>query len=126
MALQVALVVNNLPANAEDIRVSGSIPGSGRSPGGGCGNPLQYSCLEKPQRQRNLVGYSPWGHKDSDRTERLSTAQHTTCKIDNALVSYLEYCNLQNFHCKQMDLDGYGKCPEMQPRTFALNKKLRE
>ena len=46
MALQVALVVNNLPANAEDIRVSGSIPGSGRSPGGGCGNPLQYSCLE--------------------------------------------------------------------------------
>ena len=56
----------------------------------------------------------------------FSTAQHTACKIDNALVSYLEYCNLQNFHGKQMDLDGNGKCPEMQPRTFALNKKLRE
>jgi len=35
-------------ANAEDIRDVGSIPGSGRSPGGGHGNPLQYSCLENP------------------------------------------------------------------------------
>ena len=41
-----ALVVKNLPANAGDIRDSGSIPGSGRSPGGGPGNPLQYSCLK--------------------------------------------------------------------------------
>ena len=40
-----ALVVNNLPANAEDVRVAGLIPGSGRPPGGGNGNPLQYSCL---------------------------------------------------------------------------------
>ena len=45
---QVALVVKNPPANAEDIRDSGSIPGSGRCPGGGHGNPLQDSCLEKP------------------------------------------------------------------------------
>ena len=44
---QVALVVKNLPANA-DVREAGSIPGSGRSPGGGHGNPLQYSCLENP------------------------------------------------------------------------------
>ena len=41
-------VVKNLPADAGDIRVVGSIPGSGRSPGGGLGNPLQYSCLENP------------------------------------------------------------------------------
>ena len=40
--------VKNLPANAGDVRDSGSIPGSGRSPGGGHGNPLQYSCLENP------------------------------------------------------------------------------
>ena len=39
-------VVKNLPANTGDIRDVGSIPGSGRSPGGGHGNPLQYSCLE--------------------------------------------------------------------------------
>ena len=45
---QVALVVNNPPANARDIRGVGSIPGSGRSPGEGNGNPLQYTCLGNP------------------------------------------------------------------------------
>ena len=45
---QVMLVVKNPSANAEDIRDSGSIPGWGRSPGGGYGNPLQYACLENP------------------------------------------------------------------------------
>ena len=39
-------VVKNLPANAGDARDADSVPGSGRSPGGGNGNPLQYSCLE--------------------------------------------------------------------------------
>ena len=42
------LVVKNLPANARDVRDMGLIPGSGRSPGEGNGNPLQYSCLENP------------------------------------------------------------------------------
>ena len=42
------LLVKNLPANSGDIRDAGSIPGRGRPPGGGHGNPLQYSCLEKP------------------------------------------------------------------------------
>ena len=46
-ASQVVLVVKNLPANAGDARDTGSIPGSGRSPRVGNGNPLQYSCLEK-------------------------------------------------------------------------------
>ena len=50
----------------------GSIPGLRRSPGGGHGNPLQYSCQENPHEQRSLVGYSPWGHT-SDTTEQLST-----------------------------------------------------
>ena len=48
MGLPGALAVKNLSANAGDIRVTGSIPGSGRSPGGGHGSPLQYSCLEDP------------------------------------------------------------------------------
>ena len=52
---QVVLVIKNLPANAGDIRDVGSIPGSGRSPGGGHGNPLQYSCLENPHGQRSLA-----------------------------------------------------------------------
>ena len=45
-ASQVALVVKNSPANAGDLRDTGSIPGLGRSPGEGHGSPLQYSCLE--------------------------------------------------------------------------------
>ena len=51
-ASQVALVVKNLPVNAGD---TGSIPGSGRSPGGGHGNPFQYSCLVNPQEQKSLA-----------------------------------------------------------------------
>ena len=47
-ASQVVLMVKNSPANAGDVRDTGSIPGSGRFPGGGHGNPLQYSCLENP------------------------------------------------------------------------------
>ena len=54
-----ALVVKSLPANAGDVRGTGSMPRSGRSPGGGHGNPLQYSCLENFHGQRSLAGYSP-------------------------------------------------------------------
>ena len=46
--LQVGVVVKNPPANTGNIRDLDSIPGSGRSPGGGHGNPLQYSCLQNP------------------------------------------------------------------------------
>ena len=51
----------------------GLILGLGRFPGGEHGNPLQYSSLKNPHGQRNLVGYSPWGHKELDMTERQST-----------------------------------------------------
>ena len=68
-ASQVAVAVKNLSANAGDVRDEGSIPGSGRSPGAGHGNPLQYSCLENPHGQRSLADHSPWGHKESDTTE---------------------------------------------------------
>ena len=47
----------------------GSIPGLGRSPGEGLGNPFQCSCLENPHGHRSLAGYSPWGHKELDMTE---------------------------------------------------------
>ena len=51
----------------------GSIPGSGRFPGEGNGNPLQYSCLENPMDRKPGAGYSPpWGHKESDTTQRLN------------------------------------------------------
>ena len=51
----------------------GSIPGLGRSPGGGHGNPLQYFCLENAHGQRSLVGYHPWGLKESDTTGSWTT-----------------------------------------------------
>ena len=54
----VELVVKNPSANAGDIRDVCLIPGSGRSPGRGHGNPLKYSCLENPHGQRSLEGKS--------------------------------------------------------------------
>ena len=53
------------------------IPGLEISPGGGYGNPCQYSCLENPHEQKDLADYHPWGHKVLNTTEQLSTAQHT-------------------------------------------------
>ena len=57
------------PTNAGD---AGLIPGTGRSPGGRNGNPLQYSCLGNPIDRGALAGYSPWGRKESDNTEPLT------------------------------------------------------
>ena len=62
---QVALVVKNLPANAGVIRDAGSIPGLGRSPGEGNGNPLQLP--GKSHGQGSLAGYSPQGLTESHR-----------------------------------------------------------
>ena len=66
-------MVKNLPVNAGD---AGLMPGLGRYPGRGNGNPLQYSCQKKFHGQRSLVGYSPKGHKELDMTvtKQLSTS----------------------------------------------------
>ena len=63
--------VKNPPANTGD---PGSIPGSGRSPGEGNGNPLQCSGLENPTD-------SPWGHEESDTTERLNLHHHLATAV---------------------------------------------
>ena len=87
-------MVKNLPPSAGDTRDTGLIPGSGRPPGGGNGNPLQYSCLENPWIEEP-GGYSPWGHKESDATERLSTSQHVTQpKICHWTICFLAYCHV--------------------------------
>ena len=65
-----ALVVENPPANAGDV---GLIPGSGRSPGEGNGNPLQCSCLENPMDRGAWWANSPWGHKESVTHAKKST-----------------------------------------------------
>ena len=56
------LVVKNPPANAGNIRDLGLIPGLGRSPGGGHGNPLQYSCLEEPGGLWSIVSQGVGPH----------------------------------------------------------------
>ena len=74
-----------------------SLPGLGRSPGGGHGNPFQYSCLEYPHGQRSLVSYSPWGGKESDTTERLRTAQHMSAWNSSVASSKNMQCLLFYF-----------------------------
>ena len=73
-----------LACNAGDL---GSIPGLRRSPGGGHGNPLQYSCLENPHELRSLAGYSPWSRKESDTTEWLSS--HICIRVMMRVVLFL-------------------------------------
>ena len=77
-ASQVVLMVKNLPANAGDVRDAGLIPGLGRSPGAGHGNPLQYSCLETPWTEEpgglQSMGSQRVGH---DRSNLARTHTHT-------------------------------------------------
>ena len=69
-----ATVVKNPPINAGDVGVLGSIPGSERSPGGGHGNPFQYSCLENP------IGREVWGATlQSMGSQRVSWRRLSTC-----------------------------------------------
>ena len=68
-------MVKNLPAMWETW-----VLGLGRPPGAGHGNPLQYSCLENPYRQRSLAGYSPWGRNELDTTEQLNTIPRKASK----------------------------------------------
>ena len=69
-----ALVVKNLSANAGDIRDVGLIPGLGRSPGGGHGGPLQYSCLENPMDRGTWRATVHGVTKNRTRLKRLSMA----------------------------------------------------
>ena len=79
-------MVKNLPANAGDIRDGGSVPGSGRSPGGGHGNPLQYSCLE------NLTDRGAWWAavygvaQSRTRLKRLSSSSSSLLRRASQVV----------------------------------------
>ena len=95
--------------NAKDL---GSIPVLDRSPGGGHDNPLQYCCLENSYGQRSLEGCSLWGQKESDTTERLSTAQ-TVC---------LSLVQQEKGH--REDGEAVQKCPRKGPPLAAAQKLL--
>ena len=73
IASQVAKVVKNLPTNAGDTGNTGSIPGSGRSPGRRRWQPTPVFLPGDSHAQRSLTGYSPWGRKESDTTEHAHT-----------------------------------------------------
>ena len=83
-ACHVALQIKNLPAKARNIRDSGSIPGSGRTPGRGHGNPLQYSCLENPCGQRRLQATVHRVSQSQIRMKQLSAAQNCSKKKTGA------------------------------------------
>ena len=86
------LLVKNSPPTVGDRRDVSSIPGSGRSPGGGHA-PTPVFLPGESHGLRSLVGYSPWGHKESDTTEELST-----------ITMYLkEYCDKEKLHISHSD-----------------------
>ena len=76
MCTHVALMVKNQPANAGDIREVVSIPGLGRSPGRGHGNPLQYSCLENPMDRRAWLASVHEVTKSQLQLKQFSTNMH--------------------------------------------------
>ena len=79
---QVVLVGKNLPANAGDVRGTGLIPGSGRSPGGGHDNPLQYSCLENPMDRGDWWAMAHRVAKSWTQLSQLNT--HAITKMPQA------------------------------------------
>ena len=95
--------------NAEDL---GSVSGWGRSPGGGHGNPLQYSCLENPHGQRNLADCSPWGCKESDTTEQLT---HTYLRTSSSVYKCVQVSTSQNILCEVLAL--LSSCPSTSGTT---------
>ena len=89
-ASQKALVLKNPPANAGDLRDLGSIPGSGRTSGGGHGNPLQYSCLENPMDRGAWWAIDHSVAKSWTLQKWLSTHTHTHMLMLLALEPYFE------------------------------------
>ena len=78
-------MVKNPPANAGEAGDAGSIPGSGRSPGEGNGNPLQYSCLENPMDRGAWWAIVQGGYKELDTTEHT----HSTFIFKISIMIYM-------------------------------------
>ena len=98
-------------ASAYNVGELGSIPGSGRSPGEGNGNPLQYSCLENPMDGGTWLGYSPWSRKESDMTERLHSL---TRKVPHSVRLERRICF------------SFGWCQFLQLTLFAVVLAFKE
>ena len=108
-ASQVELVLKNLPGNAGDIKDVGSIPGSGRSPGGGHGKPAQYSCLENPMDREAW-----WStvHKVAE-----SWAWLKWLNMHSRILRNLYY----NLHMKESESEAAQSCPTLcDPMNYSL------
>ena len=82
-------------------RRPGFNPWVGKIPWRRAWNPLPYSCMRNPHGHRSLAGYSPWGCKELDTTEQLSTAQHICkyiCKNDRIYISKVQV-EITNSYC---------------------------
>ena len=90
------LVVKNSPANGGELTDAGSIPGSGRFPGGESGNPLQYSCLENSMDKEEPGGYRLWGCKESDMTEHARTYSHLKSRGKKMKQTLTMFCLTQH------------------------------
>ena len=124
--------ISSLVAQRINVGDPSSVPGSGRSPGKGNGNSLQYSCLEDSHGQRSLADYSPWGHEELDATERLHvTLQKKTenilkikTKINFQMPMPPNFTHTTNLRCISLSLF-YCKDTEAQKgKHFAIVIKL--
>ena len=104
-----ALVVRNSPTNAEDVRDAGSIPGSGRSPGGGHGNPYQHSSLGNSMDSRAWQATVRGVRKSQTWLKQLSTqARKGMIRVGvNLLILFLENFAMQKLYIKFPNL-GWG------------------
>ena len=115
---QVVLVVKNLPANAGDMRDVGLIPGSGRSPGGGNGNALQYSCLENPT-DRGAWQATVHGVR---KTDTDTTEDWTWLKQLSIYRNYGNYClEGKGWPGSRLLFDLYRWRPAYQCKLFLEN-----
>ena len=95
-ASQVGLVVKNLSANAGDLRDLGLIPGTGSSPGGGHGHPLQYSCLENPMTEES-------GGLQSTESQRVRRDQIDLAHSTTFLNQPKKLSSGKNFSCPERE-----------------------
>ena len=119
------LWLKNLTANAGDLRDVHSISGLERSPGRGHGNSLQYSCLKSPYGQRSLVGYSPWGLKESDTLNQLSTHTHTHTHTytHTALITSIQLCTGSSSQSSNLKMGNILEKKKLKLSSF-LNKVI--
>ena len=91
------LAVKNPPSHAEDLKDTGLIPESGRSPGGGHGNPLKYSCLENPRDRRSFAGYSSELCKELDMTEATAHTPQSESGLSKSVLCKITILKVLQF-----------------------------